>query len=203
MIYKELQVQLGSLYIICVLFLFYSCVDNKELPVSKEKALTTAISKDSVTLIPDKGLVYFHNAPFTGICVSYYSNGQLSTSREYLKGRSNGLYQKWFSSGIKSFESSYRNGRLNGVTTSWWGNSNLRTKSNYLKGVAQGKQVQWYRSGAKFKQMNMVDGKEEGIQQSWRENGKLYNNYEAKNGRIFGLKKSTLCYKIDDEEVQY
>ncbi len=62
--------------------------------------------------------------------------------------------------------------------------------------------MQWYKGGAKFKELNLVNGREEGLQKAWRENGKIYNNYEAKNGRIFGLKRSNLCYKLEDEEVQ-
>ena len=34
------------------------------------------------------------------------------------------------------------------------------------------------------------------------QNGKIYNNYEAKNGRIFGLKRASLCFQLEDEIVQ-
>ncbi|MEM7512572.1 MAG: toxin-antitoxin system YwqK family antitoxin, partial [Bacteroidota bacterium] len=50
---------------------------------------------------------------------------------------------------------------------------------------------------------HLVGGKEEGLQQAWRENGKIYNNYEAKNGRIFGLKRANLSYELDNEIIQY
>jgi hypothetical protein len=46
-------------------------------------------------------------------------------------------------------------------------------------------------------------GKEEGLQQAWLENGKIYVNYEAKNGRIFGMNRANLCYKLKNEKVQY
>ncbi len=39
------------------------------------------------------------------------------------------------------------------------------------------------------------------MQRSWRENGQLYNNYEARDGRTFGLKRANLCFSLDDEEV--
>ena len=35
------------------------------------------------------------------------------------------------------------------------------------------------------------------------ENGKIYVNYEAKNGRIFGMNRTNLCYKLKNEKVQY
>ena len=46
-------------------------------------------------------------------------------------------------------------------------------------------------------------GKEEGIQQAFRKNGDLFANYEARAGRFFGLKKSALCYELEDEDVQF
>jgi antitoxin component YwqK of YwqJK toxin-antitoxin module len=69
-------------------------------------------------------------------------------------------------------------------------------------GVPHGIQKQWYQSGAKFKHLSLNHGIEEGLQQSWRENGKIYNNYEAKNGRIFGLKRANLCYELEEEIIQ-
>jgi hypothetical protein len=41
------------------------------------------------------------------------------------------------------------------------------------------------------------------LQQAWLENGTLYVNYEAKNGRIFGMNRANLCYKLKNEKVQY
>jgi antitoxin component YwqK of YwqJK toxin-antitoxin module len=49
--------------------------------------------------------------------------------------------------------------------------------------------------------MNYRAGKEAGMQRAWRQNGKIYNNYEVKNGRIFGLKRANLCYGLDDEKI--
>lgn len=45
-------------------------------------------------------------------------------------------------------------------------------------------------------------GKEEGLQQAFRENGVLFANYEAKDGRVFGLKKAKLCFGLEDESIQ-
>ena len=51
--------------------------------------------------------------------------------------------------------------------------------------------------------MNLAMGKAKGMQQAWRENDEIYNNYEAKKGRIFGLKKANLCYELDNEITQF
>ena len=41
------------------------------------------------------------------------------------------------------------------------------------------------------------------MQQAWLENGKIYVNYEAKNGRKFGMNRANLCYELKEEEIQY
>ena len=45
-------------------------------------------------------------------------------------------------------------------------------------------------------------GREEGIQQAYRKNGALYANYEAKKGRIFGLKKASLCFELEGQKIK-
>ncbi len=163
---------------------------------------TSIVTADSLLLNPNKGLIYYQGKPFTGTSVSYFKNGQQAKRIDYVNGKKQGFYKKWFVDGLLSFESQYVNGKQHGLTSTWWSNGNLRSESNYVAGIPDGVQKQWYKSGAKFKVIHLSRGKEEGLQQSWRENGKLYNNYEAKNGRIFGLKRANLCYELDNEQIK-
>lgn len=160
------------------------------------------IEEDDLKLIPEKGLMYYHDQPFSGKAIRYADYGVIVSESNYLNGKKHGVLRKYFENGALSFESQYIDGKQDGTATSWWRNGEVRSVSKFEKGVAHGEQWQWYKSGAKFKRTNLVYGKEEGLQQSWRENGKIYNNYEAKNGRVFGLKRSKLCYELDEEEIQ-
>jgi antitoxin component YwqK of YwqJK toxin-antitoxin module len=171
---------------------------STSLPLVSSKV----ILKDSVQLIPAKGLVYYDGKPFTGTSVLFSDTVKIE-SIDYMNGKRNGWYRKWYPNGMLSFEAEYKIGKRDGTAKTWWKNGKLRSESHFENSVANGVQLQWYKSGAKFKRMNLVNGKEEGLQQSWRENGKLYNNYEAKNGRIFGLKRANLCYELEDEKVKY
>ena len=56
-------------------------------------------------------------------------------------------------------------------------------------------------TGQIAKLRNLVDGKERGVQKAWLANGKLYVNYEAKNGRVFGMRRANSCYKLEDEVI--
>lgn len=40
------------------------------------------------------------------------------------------------------------------------------------------------------------------MQQAWRENGKPYINYEVRDGFRYGLRKSALCYSLEDEKIK-
>ena len=192
-----------------ILFLFLLCsgsiackqVNIEQTGDSFDSSLVI-VEEDDLKLIPEKGLMYYHDQPFSGKAIRYDDHRALVSEATYVKGKKHGVLRKYFEKGVLSFESQYIDGKQDGTATSWWKNGEVRSVSKFEKGIPHGEQWQWYKSGAKFKRTNLVYGKEEGIQQSWRENGKIYNNYEAKNGRVFGLKRSKLCYELDKEEIQ-
>lgn len=41
----------------------------------------------------------------------------------------------------------------------------------------------------------------DGLQRAWRENGELYANYEARDGRIYGLKRANPCFDLEEERI--
>lgn len=176
---------------------------NTSTGLSPRIATSATVPADSLVLDQLRGVVLYGGIPFTGTAVSIYPSGTVGCQIEYVNGKKEGWYRKWFLTATLSFEATYSNGKLDGTSRSWWSNGNLRSVSNFVDGIPEGLQLEYYKSGTMFKKINLVGGKEEGLQQSWRQNGKLYNNYEAKNGRNFGLKRSKLCYQLDDEEVQY
>lgn len=193
-IHKHKLVRRFTLIGLCF-FLFSSC-ENR---INKTNI---SINADSLKLDQELGLVFYKGKPFTGESLNHYNNGQLAQSIIYLKGKRNGLRTKWFSTGSKSYEASYKDGKLEGTSKSWWKSGVLRSHSNYKLGVLEGEQKKWFKSGSIFKIQNYAAGKENGMQQAFRENGKIYANYEAKNGRIFGLKRSNLCYDLEDEKIK-
>jgi len=175
-----------------------SCNGQSESP---EPVSGPEIRASALQLRAGEGLVYHGETPFSGSSVSHYPNDQLAERIHYLEGKKHGLSQKWFRDGTLSFEANLLDGKRDGAVKTWWKDGKIRSESHYKKGVAHGQQLQWYPSGAQFKEMNLVEGKEEGMQRAWRENGKIYNNYEARNGRIFGLKRANLCFELSNEII--
>jgi len=194
-----------KVYIILIAIVGYGCNDISR-PVLKGMLTTTVdviqVIKEEVELRPNEGLVYHNDQPFTGRVIHAFPTDVLQESTDYIAGKKDGYHRKWFADGTLAFEAVWKNGRLDGISKSWWRNGNQRSEANQVSGKLHGVQWQWYKSGVKFKQRNMNMGAEEGMQRSWRENGKVYNNYEARNGRIFGLKRASLCFQLDDEEIQ-
>ena len=103
--------------------------------------------------------------------------------------------------GAHAIPTKYKNNRLTGEYKTWWENDTLASLSYYKNGLTQGEEKKWYSTGQLAKLRKLVDGKEHGFQKAWLVNGKLYINYEAKNGRIFGMRRANSCYKLEDEVI--
>jgi len=196
-------------YVLIVVFVLTNCKDvSGDRVVLNEKSIddtfaiaAVEVSKDLLVLNQLEGKWYYNNEPFNGFSVKYYSNLVLRERLGFYKGKREGVARRWSENGVLRSESYYHENRLVDVYKSWWENGEQAEESNYINGVKQGIEKKWFPSGQLAKLRKLVDGKEEGIQQAWLHNGKLYVNYEAKNGRIFGMRRANSCYKLEDEVI--
>lgn len=186
----------------------------------KEPEITTLITSVDTLLdnIPDKivnksDLFYntknsiwtLNNELYSGYAVSFYPKNTLKEKFGILNGKKQNQSIQWYSDGHYKYQTNYHKGKLHGNKKSWSPDSThiLVSHLKYVGGKPHGEQKKYYPTGELFKKLNLNMGKEEGLQQAFRENGALFANYEAREGRIYGLKKSKLCFQLDDEEVQY
>jgi antitoxin component YwqK of YwqJK toxin-antitoxin module len=142
---------------------------------------------------------------FSGYAISLYPNGNIKQKFGIYQGKKQNEALDWYPDGHLKYSSNYHKGKLHGEKKAWTSDAPHRLIShlNYKMGRAHGIQKKWYATGEIYQILNLNMGKEEGIQQAFRKNGILYANYEAKKGRIFGMKKAALCYDLEDEEVKY
>lgn len=140
---------------------------------------------------------------FSGYAISIYPDGSLKERISFLNGRKEGQATQWYPDKHLKRQEHYHLGKLHGVKKSWSTEEDhlLISRLNYQQGKAHGEQRFWYATGELYKILNLNMGKEEGLQQAFRLNGVLYANYEARDGRVFGLRKAKLCYGLEDEEV--
>ena len=184
-------------FLFIVFIALLSCTNKtKEINIQNVEVL-----KDSLVLNGNKGIWYYKNQPFTGYSVKYHANDTLMQKVGFYNGKKEGVAKTWFNNGVLKLESHYKQNKLEGSYISWWNNGVLAMDTNYTNGKLQGIQKQWYYTGVLAKQRNLVDGKENGIQQAWLKNGKMYVNYEAKNGRIFGMRRANSCYQLENEVI--
>ena len=205
-------VTMSRLFILLILCISLSDCTNeskgKTLDESKVDINELKIPLDSV----DIGQVYYNKntsewkfgeKAFSGFVTSRYPDESLKSVFGVLEGKKQNSAADYYPDGSLKFSTDYYNGRIHGEKKSWSNNTPrmLISSLNYFQGKPHGEQKQWYPTGEIFKIMNLDMGKESGMQQAFRKNGDLFANYEARNGRIFGLKKTALCFGLDDENI--
>lgn len=197
------------LFFIVIVFTISGCKDASDSTSSntvtkKEQAIVIGnveLLKEALVLNGNKGRWYYKDKPYTGYSLKYYPNGVLEEKLGFFNGRREGVAKRWTKNKKLQLESYYKNNKLDGVYKTWWENGELSGQSFYENGVKQGEEKQWFPDGQMFKLRNFADGKEHGFQKAWLANGKLYVNYEAKNGRIFGMRRASSCVRLEDEVV--
>ena len=197
------------LFFIVIVFTISGCKEASDSTSSntvtkKEQAIVIGnveLLKEALVLNGNKGRWYYKDKPYTGYSLKYYPNGVLEEKLGFFNGRREGVAKRWTKNKKLQLESYYKNNKLDGVYKTWWENGELSGQSFYENGVKQGEEKQWFPDGQMFKLRNFADGKEHGFQKAWLANGKLYVNYEAKNGRIFGMRRASSCVRLEDEVV--
>lgn len=192
-----------------------SCTEKKEL----QQPLAPELTERPVELpeIPDvtvaiSALQYdnsvslwtLNGQSYSGHAVRYYPGSILQERICFWKGKKQNQAIQWYPDGHYKQVANYHLGKLHGEKKRWSHESThvLLAHLNYHAGKAHGEQTQWYPTGELFKKVHLNMGREEGIQQAYRKNGVVFANYEAKNGRIFGLKKAALCYDLEAESIK-
>ncbi|WP_343847884.1 toxin-antitoxin system YwqK family antitoxin [Algoriphagus jejuensis] len=159
------------------------------------------VPKADLVLHPNEGKWYYENEPFNGYAITYHDNGGMEEKIGYYQGKKEGPAQQWFENGVMGSEMSYSANKIQGSKRTWWPNGVMSSEAYFDYGVVTGVQKSWYATGQIARLTTVKDGKPEGIQQAWLQNGKIYANFEVKNDRIYGMKRSNLCYSLSDEKI--
>lgn len=185
--------------------LFFNCKnESTEKSTNLEKIIqieNIEVLKDSLKLDGNKGVWFYKKQPFSGYSIRYYKNNVILEKVGFYNGKKQGIAKTWFSNGVLKTAFHYKKNMLVGSYKAWWSNGVLQSEVTYVNGKLQGVEQKWFSSGTLAKKRNLLEGKENGLQQAWLKNGALYVNYEAKNGRIFGLRRANSCYNLESEKV--
>lgn len=171
-------------------------LEAKELPDRE-------VEKAELVLHPEEGKWYLGNEPYSGYAVARFADGSLESRLGYWEGKKEGHARKWYNNGQQRYKAFYISNRLDGLAYAWTSEGVMVKAAHYVNGYTHGVQKLWYDDGQPFKVMNYNMGQEEGLQSAWRKNGALFINYEAKNGRFFGMKRANACYELKEEIIQF
>lgn len=202
-----------NLILMLLSLFFVSCSNDVKKEIKKPliesinslEVPTNSINKEVLHYDTKTSLWTLDGVQFSGYAVSYYPDSTLLQKFGILEGRKQNDYTNWFPDGHIKHSANYHKGKLHGEKKSFSVDSShiLISQLNFHLGKAHGYQKKWYTTGEIFKVIHFNMGLEEGIQQAFRKNGDLFANYEAREGRIFGLKRAALCFGLEDEEIKY
>lgn len=181
-----------------------SNIASIEENITSYKIHDTIVDINSLVYHRDSSVWKINNEIYSGYVVTKFENDSLKRKFGILNGKKQNEDITWFQNGKIKSKANYYKGKLHGKKQIWSQDSlyKLIAEYNYYLGKVHGKQTKWYTTGEIFQITNLQMGKEEGIQQAFRKNGDLYANYEAKKGRIFGLKKASLCFGLKDQKIR-
>jgi len=94
-------------------------------------------------------------------------------------------------------ETTYRDGRKVGRHVAYWPDGRRRVLAFYDGDVIEGEYRTWHANGRTAELKHYAKGHEAGRQQAWTDRGELFLNFEARNGRHYGLVNSNPCTPVE------
>jgi hypothetical protein len=162
---------------------------------------TVLITNRSIKIV--NGIYFFNTQRFSGIVKELYANGVVKNYRSLYGGMLHGRYKSFYENGNCYENRLYKNNLSTGKHFAYWPDGiTLKFEYNYYEERREGLQKKWYPSGKPFIFSNYNNDHEDGLQQGWRPNGKLYLNYVVKDGYVYGLQQSALCYTLINQELK-
>ncbi len=74
------------------------------------------------------------NCKLSGLCESWYENGQLAYRKNYKAGKEDGLWESWYENGKLEYRANYKAGKEDGLCERWYENGKLEYRRNYKAG---------------------------------------------------------------------
>lgn len=150
--------------------------------------------------------------PFTGKCISYYSDGNKMAEKNFTNGMKEGTQNEWYKSGNIKEEEHYKNGMKDSIHTEWYENGKLSEQKEYQNGYKQGKHKEWYIDGKLKEEKIYLFGKLNNKHKIWNEHGQLIEltnySYGIKHGKALqwyddGQKRKVKNYKHGEKHGKF
>lgn len=120
----------------------------------------------------------------------------LAQAGSLVPGSPDRIAQTFDEHGTLLAQTTWRDGRKSGRHVAFWPDGRPRVEAFYAGDMIEGAYRSWHPNGQLAELKNYVEGREAGPQQAWTPQGELFLNYEARNGRHFGLINSKPCLPV-------
>lgn len=124
------------LFLFVIALLQVGCGETVSEKDLSEDATSKNCNCNDVFLDPEFNHFYTEkrDEPFTGVCESFYPNGQVAVRKQYENGRLEGLYLEYYESGTLKSEWNFSQGRQHGDHKGYHPDGNLKYHTIYYMG---------------------------------------------------------------------
>lgn len=144
---------------------------------------------DDFSTLREKG--YYKNGLLNGLFQRYYRTGMPYIKSHYKNGVLDGMMTLYYNNGQKESEAMMKNNKKNGVFNAWYEEGTKRKIAFYKEGKREGELINFYPNGDTALIENIKDGKRHGIYKIWDATLKVLIKYEEyKDGKKDGLSLS-------------
>jgi antitoxin component YwqK of YwqJK toxin-antitoxin module len=141
----------------------------------------------------------FVNGRKNGTWIRYYPDGQKQSEIEYTNGRPKGYYITYFENGEVEEEGQWVRQKNIGTFKRYYENGNIMQEFSFNEaGIRDGVQKYYYENGQIEIEVTMVNGKEDGVMRRYTEDGKIKSELSVSNG-IVDSTSMVVHTKISDE----
>lgn len=192
-------------------FFFGACSNTKEENFAPNTLLTAEVKTVHVEKVPDifvnktdpdlknrNGVWWWKGDMFSGYIITK-EHDVLVEQIPVLKGKENGVWRQWYSSGKKKSEQLYLDGNREGMHTGWWENGSLRFTSYFVHDNFHGEQLTFFKNGKKWTERHYENGYEEGTQRAWNYEGRMVTNFTIKKGKLYGVIGRFDCMSVKND----
>ena len=120
----------------------------------------------------------------------------LAQAGSLVPGNPDQIVQSFDDDGTLLAQTTWRLGRKAGRHVAFWPGGAPRVEAFYAGDMIEGAYRSWHQNGQLAELKNYVEGREAGSQRAWTAQGELFLNYEARNGRHYGLINSKPCLPV-------
>lgn len=128
------------------------------------------------------------NGLLNGTLKSYYQNGNLKKTGNYINGKENGLFKEYNEDGSINIEYSMKDGEMNGAFKTYYENGQVKKTGGFLNGKQNGKFYEYAENGWLDAEYTMLNDELNGTLTIYNQN-KKYEEKQYTNGALNGQYK--------------